>query len=477
MNIKSLLLGSAAAATAFTGAQAADAIVIAEPEPMEYVRICDAYGAGYFYIPGTETCLRISGWVRHQIDGAPDRDVSVRYYEADGTPYEFDEILGADTDDVYTGFRLRGNVNLNSRSAAWAPAPVGGTAPGTADNPWVIAPVVDADGGPGPDLTDAVDWDSATGEQRLAYLAARSSAYSARDEGWNKRTGAQINLDARSETEYGTLRGWVQLEGVTGNTFNPADIGIVINRAVIQLGGLWMGYADSLFSSSSNIGGSSLGNYGGFTYADTFGYHYEQRHQIGYQFSGSNGFWGAVSLEHDTNEDYMPDVVGKVAWSQGWGGVWLAAAYDESAEGVGIRGGVQGNFGALTARLDGYWQSDELVSYGRGSRWAVQGTALYQINPQFGLAAGLEYRGDLVYSPAALADAAGLPTAGLPTIDSDGHGWAAQIGMNWQPVQNFQVGADVIYNKEEVSYTDAAGTTYDLDQDYTTFRLRFQRNF
>ena len=49
--------------------------------------------------------------------------------------------------------------------------------------------------------------------------------------------------------------------------------------------------------------------------------------------------------------------------------------------------------------------------------------------------------------------------------------------MNWQPVQNFQVGADVIYNKEEVSYTDAAGTTYDLDQDNTTFRLRFQRNF
>eukprot|EP01032_Pedospumella_encystans_P032108 gene32108-36248_t len=64
MNIKSLLLGSAAALAVVSGAQAADAIVAAEPEPMEYVRVCDAFGTGYFYIPGTETCLKISGEVR-----------------------------------------------------------------------------------------------------------------------------------------------------------------------------------------------------------------------------------------------------------------------------------------------------------------------------------------------------------------------------------------------------------------------------
>ncbi len=64
MNIKSLLLGSAAALAVVSGAQAADAIVAAEPEPMEYVRVCDAFGTGYFYIPGTETCLKIGGEVR-----------------------------------------------------------------------------------------------------------------------------------------------------------------------------------------------------------------------------------------------------------------------------------------------------------------------------------------------------------------------------------------------------------------------------
>jgi hypothetical protein len=79
MNIKSLLLGSAAALLAVSGARAADAVTVAEPEPAEYVKICDVYGAGYFYIPGTETCLRIGASMRYtigigDIDGAKARD-------------------------------------------------------------------------------------------------------------------------------------------------------------------------------------------------------------------------------------------------------------------------------------------------------------------------------------------------------------------------------------------------------------------
>jgi len=69
MNIKSLLIGSAAALVAVSGARAADAIVAAEPEPVEYVRVCDAFGTGFFYIPGTETCLRIHGYIRYDIKG------------------------------------------------------------------------------------------------------------------------------------------------------------------------------------------------------------------------------------------------------------------------------------------------------------------------------------------------------------------------------------------------------------------------
>jgi hypothetical protein len=73
MNIRSLLLGTAAALVAVSGARAADAVMAPEPEPVEYVRVCDAYGAGFFYIPGTETCLQISGYVWYQI-GATNED-------------------------------------------------------------------------------------------------------------------------------------------------------------------------------------------------------------------------------------------------------------------------------------------------------------------------------------------------------------------------------------------------------------------
>ena len=64
MRFKSLLLGSAAALISVTGSNAADAVFAAEPEPDEYVKVCDTYGNGFFYIPGTETCINFNGYVR-----------------------------------------------------------------------------------------------------------------------------------------------------------------------------------------------------------------------------------------------------------------------------------------------------------------------------------------------------------------------------------------------------------------------------
>ena len=63
--VKSLLLGSAAGLTVIAGAQAAD-LPIKKAAPVEYVRICSAYGAGFFFIPGTDTCLRVSGRARFE---------------------------------------------------------------------------------------------------------------------------------------------------------------------------------------------------------------------------------------------------------------------------------------------------------------------------------------------------------------------------------------------------------------------------
>jgi len=65
MKIRTLLLGTATAFAAVNGAQAAD---LAVAEPVDYVKVCDAYGAGYFYIPGSDTCLKIGGYVKGYVD-------------------------------------------------------------------------------------------------------------------------------------------------------------------------------------------------------------------------------------------------------------------------------------------------------------------------------------------------------------------------------------------------------------------------
>ena len=100
MKLKSLLLGSAAVFVAVSGARAADAIIV-EPEPVEYVRVCDAYGAGWWYIPGTETCIKFSG------------DVRVQY----GAFNYHDEIDGEDTTSYHEwNYRARLNVYANNET-------------------------------------------------------------------------------------------------------------------------------------------------------------------------------------------------------------------------------------------------------------------------------------------------------------------------------------------------------------------------
>ena len=61
MKFKALLLGSAAAMIAAGGAQAADLTVA---EPVDYVKVCDAFGAGFYYSPGTDTCIKVGGYVK-----------------------------------------------------------------------------------------------------------------------------------------------------------------------------------------------------------------------------------------------------------------------------------------------------------------------------------------------------------------------------------------------------------------------------
>jgi hypothetical protein len=252
MNIKSLLLGSAAALVAVSGARAADAVVVAEPEPVEYVRVCDTYGTGFYYVPGTEICLKVGGYVRYDI-GAGD-------------------LFGDDLD-----------------------------ADGTADT-------------------------------------------------WHKRGRFALRMDARSETELGTLRGNVQMDfnwATVGDVADPAlyDAGdsFGMERAWVTLGGFMIGVEDSQFVAwtgyASGVVNDGLIPYGPFT-----------THQISYTFDAGNGFSAFAGVEEGNNadsafdegegiiQDYTPHILAGAKYASGIWGASVTGAWDSVQEEFSVKG-------------------------------------------------------------------------------------------------------------------------------------------
>ncbi|MCC0030297.1 MAG: porin [Brucellaceae bacterium] len=252
MNIKSLLLGSAAALVAVSGARAAD-VIVADPEPVEYVRVCDAYGTGFFYIPGTETCIKIGGYVRYQIDVAR---------------------------------RFTGGVNINPAAEAFA-----GLVPGS-----------------------------------LAPLGINVFNAGAEEWGWTKNTRGQLEFDVREETEFGTLRGFIALQGNS----NPAVTRTVgLDAAYIELGGLHMGVSDNAFDGGINGETDILGG--------------AKVNRIAYTFS-SGAFDATLSIDDDNGggkaglPDFAPNFSANVGGTFGPASVRLYGAYDNQTDEVAIKG-------------------------------------------------------------------------------------------------------------------------------------------
>jgi hypothetical protein len=106
MKFKSLLLGTGAALAVAGGAQAADLAVAVEP--IDYVKVCDAFGVGYWYIPGTDTCLKVGGYV----------EFKTVFYDTDsvGNIYGLG-IPGDETSDFFGNFDV--HVLKDSYAQSW----------------------------------------------------------------------------------------------------------------------------------------------------------------------------------------------------------------------------------------------------------------------------------------------------------------------------------------------------------------------
>src|SRR3982751_5069804 len=102
MTMKTLLLGAAAGLVTVGAAQAAD-LPMTKAEAVEYVKVCTEFGEGFFYIPGTDTCLKLGGEVRADYRFQSRRD--------------FTSPTGFARDDDSNWFRTEARLKFDARTA------------------------------------------------------------------------------------------------------------------------------------------------------------------------------------------------------------------------------------------------------------------------------------------------------------------------------------------------------------------------
>ncbi len=368
MNIKSLLIGSAAALAAVSGAQAADAIVAAEPEPLEYVRVCDAFGTGFFYIPGTETCLKFSGYIRFQTDIGRDKS-------------------------------------------------------GTSD--------------------------------------------------WNSFTRAQFNVDTRTDTELGAVRGFIEFRGDAENGTNAnGSSGLNIQQAFIELGGLKVGkfynwWDDSLSGETDYINSATLFNSVRYTYdAGSFWAGISVDELEGLQGRVANLSGTGPVFEADNNVGISAGVGAKL----GGATLQLIGGYDVDQEEGAVRLMGTADIGPGTLGLAGVYSSGANAYYAR-SEWAVAAEYAIKATDRLTITPGAQWFGNV-------ADSFNLAGTALRTaISSDSS--TVRRGDQWSNRDAWTAGVTVDYKITDGLSTKITANYYDEDgrDDQVAGFVRLQRNF
>ncbi len=109
---KSLLLGSAATLVVVAGAQAADLPTKKGAPAAEYVKVCKVGDIAGFIIPGSDTCLKISGYVNAQVAVGNVTDERKLYGDGPTGGFEATTSAAKYVNDI--GFSTRGQVNFDA---------------------------------------------------------------------------------------------------------------------------------------------------------------------------------------------------------------------------------------------------------------------------------------------------------------------------------------------------------------------------
>jgi hypothetical protein len=161
---------------------------------------------------------------------------------------------------------------------------------------------------------------------------------------YNMEALLRLQLDARTQTEYGTLRGFAEWQYNFSGTENGGNNTVGNRHAFVQFGGLTAGQTFSFF----RPGGTSDLFYRGV------GSEQQRIPLIAYTYVAGNGISATLSLEDPNNsqtavaefDDSLPSVVANVRVDQSWGSAQLSGAYvdnDNLDAGFAVRGYVSVN--------------------------------------------------------------------------------------------------------------------------------------
>ncbi|WP_210209061.1 porin, partial [Roseiarcus fermentans] len=293
--MKSILLGSAAAIVAVAGAQAAD-LPTRKAAPVEqYVKICNVGGITGWTLPGSDTCVKFSGYITAQIEGG---NLSTQYNQG-GYSSVYNAYVGGGGSDPTTLARLATGVVSTGGTIT------GGTASGGASS------------------------------QRVLIAGSRSQGndtWSRNAIGWTTR--ANIGFDMASNTAYGPLIGHVDLNANMGSGFDNTGSSVLVNNAYVTWAGITAGVASSFYSF---VGGGD--NWANMFSPDRKGSN--EPNLLAYTASFGGGFSATLSLESQNASGTgggtnfappggtfggtrWPDIVGQLHVTQGWGEAQLS---------------------------------------------------------------------------------------------------------------------------------------------------------
>jgi hypothetical protein len=518
MNVmKSLVLGSAAALLAGAGAQAADLPIKAKA--VEYVRVCSLYGAGFYYIPGTDTCIKLGGYVRADVmvrsngdfnasySGVPaaqnrltnnfqwrsreDFNVDTRTATEYGVVRTYADVVFTWTSGTYSG---TGNGSTFYSTGSATSAATGltsvnglsndgiaggslgvysafiqfagftlGRATSAFDAPWTNYPGNNFDqlvGGSG----------TVTGINQITYTADFGQGITATISAQDPALNEQSNLYNASLSSAG---------GILGGNYGSSDFGGLVAPDIV--GAVRVDQAWGLFQASAVAHDNHAAYYGATETSghpgDKWGWAGQLALSIKNIPTGPGDTFNIQGVYTDGATRYNINSLGQTTYSMfgsssapgAYGSIGLASASDgvfgtntgiELTKSYGLRG-------AFTHNWDPYWNT---AVYGAWAAFRYDGAA----------------KNIICSSPGGLALAAA--STGF-SCNPDFN--ITQVGVitRWTPVKNLTFSVDVIYSHLDQKYTGLVNAAafssvakpaaiYELkDQDTVSMLWRAQRNF